>query len=39
MHYPSDILADYLAGMAWLMFCLVSLNILTLRKTRLKVYK
>jgi membrane-associated phospholipid phosphatase len=39
VHYPSDILAGYLAGMTWLMFCLIFLNILILRKIRLNSYK
>lgn len=35
VHYPSDILAGYIAGFGWLMFCIMILNLITLRKLKL----
>ncbi|MEO5910409.1 MAG: phosphatase PAP2 family protein [Pelobium sp.] len=32
VHFPSDILAGYLAGISWLMFCIIILNVITLKK-------
>lgn len=32
VHFPSDILAGYLAGISWLMFCIIILNVVTLKK-------
>ncbi len=36
VHFPSDILAGYLAGFAWLMFCVLVLNLITLSKLKLE---
>lgn len=36
VHYPSDILAGYLAGIAWLMFSVLILNLITLSKLKNK---
>ena len=36
VHYPSDILAGYMAGMGWLMFCIMILNLITLSKLKLE---
>ena len=35
VHYPSDILAGYVAGFGWLMFCILILNLITLSKIKL----
>ncbi len=35
VHFPSDILAGYLAGSSWLMLCIIVLNFMALRKIRL----
>lgn len=32
VHYPSDILAGYLAGISWLMFSILIVNLITFKK-------
>lgn len=34
VHYPSDILAGYFAGITWLMFSVLVLNVITLSKLK-----